>query len=180
MLWADPSRVWAKVPHQLLLQPPFLRVNDIPVWLPPAARRNTHLMKRMDLLTHPKWQQFLIQRSQVITWILNHHPALFQSPAKAGGFCKTVLHRHTHTHRHRHCVSSRGSCSAWVLSLMFGNNWIFPWFWATVCCLFHPLNLGLRHREMNMTEVGTAEMCSLCKAPPEHPQSVTQSSAALG
>lgn len=51
----------------------------------------------MDLLTHPKWQQFLIQRSQVITWILNHHPDLFQSLAKAGGFCKAVLHTDTHT-----------------------------------------------------------------------------------
>lgn len=52
----------------------------------------------MDLLTHPKWQQFLIQRSQVITWILNHHPDLFQSLAKAGGFCKAILHTDTHTH----------------------------------------------------------------------------------
>ena len=117
-------------------------------------------MKRMDLLTHPKWQQFLIRRSQVITWILNHHPDLFQSPAKAGGFCKAVLHTdNTHTRRHR--VISGGSRSAWGPSLVFGNNRIFPWFWATVCCLSHPLNPGLQSREKQKKEVGNAEMSSL-------------------
>lgn len=64
-------------------------------------------MKRMDLLTHPKWQQFLIQRSQVITWILNHHPDLFQSPAKAGGFGEAVLRARTHTHTQTPCYLQR-------------------------------------------------------------------------
>ena len=132
----------------------------------------------MDLLTHPKWQQFLIQRSQVITWILNHHPDLFQSPAKAGGFCKAILHADTHTHTQtlrylqRFLLGLSPEFSVW-------KQLDFPLVLGYSLLPFMPSQPWVVTQGKAQDRGGQCrEARSLCKAPPEHPQRVTQSSAA--
>lgn len=140
----------------------------------------------MDLLTHPKWQQFLIQRSQVITWILNHHPDLFQSPAKAGGFCKAILHTHTETHTDTH---TDRQTPHYLQRFLFHLS---PDFSVWKQSDF-PLVLGYSLLPFTSSQPWVAtqgkaqdrggqcrDAWSLCKAPPEHPERVTQSSAAPG
>lgn len=51
---------------------------------------------------------------------------------------------------------------------MFGNNWIFPFFLPTVCCLSSPLNPGLQHREKYGKGMGDAR-CFL-SSPELHPE----------